>query len=352
MASSSRQKSGSSGSTRPAAPHAGGSNNPRLKASRAARAGAAPRAAAPRRSGAAPQRRSAAGNASARGRGKAASVTSVRIGDIDRLERAAQRKQAARASRKPLIIGGVIVGLVVAAVIALFVLSRTSAFQIENVEFVGADHLTTEEVNQLVSIPQGTTLINVDVDAVKASLERDAWVQSVTVNRQFPSTLQVVITERDIAAVVDVPVGEAQTIQSWAVSSDGMWLMAIPAQDSDIGRTISPKIYEDAAAVLHITDVPYGVTPEIGAWCTDENVNNALSIVDGMTTDLAGRVKAVSATDAESTLLTLDNGIEIAFGTADNIRDKERVCLEIMEQHPSVVYINVRVVDRPTWRAA
>ena len=104
--------------------------------------------------------------------------------------------------------------------------------------------------------------------------------------------------------------------------------------------------------MLHITDVPYGVTPEIGAWCTDENVNNALSIVDGMTTDLAGRVKAVSATDAESTLLTLDNGIEIAFGTADNIRDKERVCLEIMEQHPSVVYINVRVVDRPTWRAA
>ncbi len=212
MASSSRQKSGSSGSTRPVAPHAGGSNNPRLKASRAARVGAAPRVAAPRRSGAAPQRRSAAGNTSARGRGKAASVTSVRIGDIDRLERAAQRKQAARASRKPLIIGGVIVGLIVAAVIALFVLSRTSAFQIENVEFVGADHLTTEEVNQLVSIPQGTTLLNVDVDAVKASLERDAWVQSVTVNRQFPSTLQVVITERDIAAVVDVPVGKGSTI--------------------------------------------------------------------------------------------------------------------------------------------
>jgi cell division protein FtsQ len=70
-----------------------------------------------------------------------------------------------------------------------------------------------------------------------------------------------------------------------------------------------------------------------------------------MTTDLAGKVKKVTATDAESTLLTLDSNVEIAFGTAEDIRDKELVCQEIMEQHPSVVYINVRVVSKPTWRS-
>ena len=52
-----------------------------------------------------------------------------------------------------------------------------------------------------------------------------------------------------------------------------------------------------------------------------------------------------------ATTLTLDDDVEIAFGKAENIRDKERVVLKIMEENPTVVYINVRVVDRPTWRA-
>ena len=76
--------------------------------------------------------------------------------------------------------------------------------------------------------------------------------------------------------------------------------------------------------------------------------NNALVIVDGMTTELAGQVKKVAATETESTTLTLESGVEIMFGTAENIRDKERVCLEIMKEHPDgLAYINVRVVDRP-----
>ena len=70
-----------------------------------------------------------------------------------------------------------------------------------------------------------------------------------------------------------------------------------------------------------------------------------------MTTDLAGQVRAVAATETESTTLTLESGVEIVFGSAENIRDKERVCLKIMEEHPDVVYINVRVVDSPTWRS-
>ena len=104
--------------------------------------------------------------------------------------------------------------------------------------------------------------------------------------------------------------------------------------------------------MLHITDVPYGTTAETGTKCTDGNVNNALAIVSGMTTELAGQVKTVSATDAESTKLTLESGVEIAFGPAQNIRDKERVCLQILNDNPGkVAYINVRVVDRPTWRS-
>ncbi len=250
-----------------------------------------------------------------------------------------------------MIVGAVIVVALV-CVIVYAVLLRTGAFAIQDLDVEGGDHLTMEEVSQIVSLPDDATLLNVDVDGVKSSLERDAWVQDVEVKRSFPSTLRIVITEREIAAVVEVPGDCAQTIQDWAIASDGVWLMVIPSQESSVGQSLSEKIYEDAAEVLWITDVPYGTDPAIGAYCTDENIINALDIVAGMTTELADQVKTVSATDAESTLLTLDDGIEIAFGAAEDIREKERICLEIINENPTVVYINVRVVERPTWRAA
>jgi cell division protein FtsQ len=252
------------------------------------------------------------------------------------------------------IFDGNITTLIAAAVLGVVYagLYFSSAFTIEKVEVTGADHLTSDEMAVLAAVPQGTTLLNVDASAVADSVVRDAWVADVRVNRHFPNTLEIAVTERKIAAVVDVVADNAKTTQHWAIASDGMWLMEIPDQNSELGQSISPQIYEDAGSVLHITGVPFGLTPEVGTYCTDGNVNNALEILDGLTGELADQVKAVSATDAQSTLLTLENGIQIAFGTAEDIRDKERICLEIMAKNEGkVAYINVRVPDRPTWRA-
>ncbi len=228
----------------------------------------------------------------------------------------------------------------------------SNLFTIENVSVTGVEHLTATDMSELASVPAGTTLLRVDAAGIRERLLKDAWVDDVSVNRVFPNTLELAVTERTITAVVDVPTENAESVQPWAIASDGMWLMPIPDQNSEAGKRTSPKVYEDAAKVLHITDVPYGTRPEVGAYCSDANVNNALAIVDGMTTELAGQVKKVAATETESTTLTLESGVEIVFGTAENIRDKERVCLEIMKEHPDgLAYINVRVVDRPTWRA-
>jgi cell division protein FtsQ len=71
-----------------------------------------------------------------------------------------------------------------------------------------------------------------------------------------------------------------------------------------------------------------------------------------MTTELADQIKSVSAASSNSTTLTLDNGVEIAFGDSQDIRDKERVCLELLQQYEGKIsYINVRVVNKPVWRS-
>ena len=347
MASNSRQKYGSSGSRRPQAAGRGPASSRSLGGSAppARRAPSAGRAGAPGRGARGNARTPNPSAYRAIPGGRAASSA----GDLDR---AARNDRARKTYRRHVVRLAILAAVVLTLAVGAAVLYFSDAFRIEEVQVEGVEHLTTTEMEALAGVPSGTTLLRVDAGAIEQNLLRDAWVKSVTVNRVFPNTLQIVITERTVAAVVEVPTQSATSTQPWAIASDGMWLMAIPDQDSELGQSISQQIYEDAASVLHITDVPYGTSPETGAFCTDENVNNALDIVAGMTTSLADQVVLVKATDAESTKLTLDNGVEIAFGKAEDIREKERVCLEIMEQNPgSVAYINVRVVDRPTWRA-
>ncbi len=246
----------------------------------------------------------------------------------------------------------IVVILALLAAIAYFALARSGAFRIERIDAQGVEHLTASEMTALVSVSEGTSLLDVDIAGIRSRLLQDAWIQDVAISRVFPDTLQIVVTEREIEAVVEIQTGSDGSVSEWAIASDGMWLMSIPDRDSEAGQATSSQVYEDADAALRIVDVPYGVSPEIGAYNTDENVANAIAIVSGMTTELADRVVTVSASDLESTTLTLDNGVEIAFGTATDIRAKERICLELLEQHAdSIAYINVRNVDRPTYRA-
>lgn len=277
-------------------------------------------------------------------------LTSVRVGDLDRAQRSARTQ---RTYRRHLVRIGIAAAFVGALVIGGVGVYYSSLFTIESVSVKGVEHLTAEDMQNMAGVPAGTTLLRVDASKIRDNLLKNSWVQDVSVNRIFPDTLELAVTERTIEAVVEVPTQNAEKTQPWAIASDGMWLMPIPDRDSEAGKKTSSKVYEDADSVLRITDVPYGTKPEVGAYCADANVNNALDIVSGMTTELAGRVTAVKATERESTTLTIKDGPDIVFGTADNIREKERVCLEIMKQHPDgVAYINVRTVDRPTWRAS
>ena len=76
-----------------------------------------------------------------------------------------------------------------------------------------------------------------------------------------------------------------------------------------------------------------------------------MKVYSSVSDDLSARIKTISAPDADTITVTLDNGIEIAFGSASDLSTKERVANEIMKEHAgSVSYINVRVPDRPAWR--
>lgn len=274
---------------------------------------------------------------------------SVRVGDVARSERMMRAQERSRAFVLRI---GAVAAVIAVIMVAFFILRSSSVFSIDQVSVVGVEHLTADDMAKLANVPAGSTLLDVDTAAIEERVRRNAWVAGVSVSRKFPHTLEISVTERTVSAVVEVPSTDAKSIKQWAISSDHIWLMPIPEKGSAGASTTSSKVYEDADAALHITDVPFGTKAEIGQKCTDSNVLNALDIVGGMTTELAGKVKTVSAAGEEETTLILDDGIEIAFGKAEGIRDKERVVLKIIEENKGKVsYINVRSVSNPTWRA-
>ncbi len=280
------------------------------------------------------------------------SVSSVRLGDMP--DRSSSRKQSKQGREHNRYTARIILALCVVAVFFAtgFGLYSSNLFTIDQVVVEGVDHLTSQEMTDLAAVPAGSTLIRVDTQSIVDRLTSDPWVKSASVKRLFPHTLDLCVQERTIAATVSVTSSDKKSTETWAISSDGLWLMKIPDRDSDEAKDMSSQIFDDADNVLHITDVPYGVRPEEGTYCTDASVLNALNVVSGLTTDLANEVKSVSASGPENTVLTLDNNIQIAFGTSDSLREKERVCLQLMQQYPDqIAYINVRTVDRPTWRS-
>lgn len=270
-----------------------------------------------------------------------------------RKEEASKRKGTKKPRRisTTAIVISVVAFLVVGCIAAYFICANTDVFEIQEVEYKGADHLTSAEVEALSPDVRGQSLLNFNRDLVSKGLTRTSWINSVDFTLEFPHKLVVNITEQKVGAVVDFAQGANQTSQSWIITLDGTWIMAVPNEDSDTAKQLSSKIYEDVKSAIHITDVPNGVAPEIGKKSTDETVLNALSIVTGFTTSLKDDVKTIKASSISATTIELNNNIEVAFGTADQIRDKERIVQEIIAQQPKVVFINVRTPDRPTWRA-
>lgn len=278
-----------------------------------------------------------------------AHVVSMRVKDIDKHER---RAHTLRTTHKilPFVIAGVVVAALLACTYA--VLRNSDVFSIQEVHVEGVNHLTSSDMAALMRVNAHDNLLTVDTHGITQRLERNSWIERAQVSCIFPHTLRVSVKERSMAAVVELVSASGQTKKLWAIARDKTWLMPLPQATSDAGKRTNPQVFVDASTALRITHVALGVQGEIGKKCSDASIVNALDIASSLTTDLAQRIVEVRACTNDETSLVLDNGVEVAFGQATHMRDKERVVLEVLAQYEGKVsYINVRNPSTPTWRA-
>lgn len=249
-----------------------------------------------------------------------------------------QRGQSAKAVVG--VVGGV-AALAVVLVVAYFVLRSSSAFAIQNVVCEPTEHVTESDIQNLLSVPEGSTLLNFDGNAIEASLKKDPWVGSVSFERQFPDTLRVVVNEQSTDALVVMNAGSI----AWYLGTSGSWIQPTKvtvAQNQSVNDAALAQATSEG--VLLITDVPSSVSPKSGSEATDDVFSAVRSFRDGFSADFSAQVVSYSAPSTDNISCTLASGVEISLGSASQITAKESIVKEILAAHPGkVTFINVRV---------
>lgn len=192
-----------------------------------------------------------------------------------------------RARKKPLIAAAIVILLVALAAAAWFVpVFKVGGFKVE-----GQVNTAVEEIEAATGVAVGDNLLRVNAQSAARGVSALPWVESVSVSKSYPSTLQVEVHER--------------TAAMYAKRSDGSHLI------------------DSTGQAFLIADPPAG-TPEVNGQNDDNQevfaaVASALGALDDAT---RAQVTAVQAPSQYEITLQIGPDKKVYWGSVDNAADK------------------------------
>lgn len=264
-----------------------------------------------------------------------------------------RRRNAATGARKKRGLGlvpklAIVFGIVLLLFGGAISLYYSNLFPLTNITVAGNVKLQSGYVTSLAAVPEGSTFFRTDREAIRARLLTEPWILDASVERGFPDTLVLRITEQPVAAVVSiVPETANDSVEQWIIAEDGTWIALV--EEDVVGHArINP---EELVRLVKIKDVSAVVRPVAGVKETDAGIINALTMLNNFSKEMRDMVAVISAPDAVQTTMTLYNNVRVAFGAAVDITAKERAIASLLAEYEgTITYINVRVADRPTHR--
>ena len=291
-----------------------------------------------------------------------------------------------------------VISVAVLVGISAVVIVNSSLFAVVDVVVEGSDHIPRQTAEQLVDLPEGATLLNVDEDQIASRLLENPWVESVSIEREFPHTITVKPVERDVAAIAYIVADDV----AWAIGDNDAWIAPLSvavqqdsaaddeADDADgdgtsdedpldeestdgenggtdedgdgeegdaqdaatsSGLEAAYQVALDNDAVL-LTDVNADVSPSAGKPVDDEVIRAGLEYIHSFTPEFLAMIKDLSLPSVEAISANLTSGVEVSLGEPEDIQQKEQVIRRLIEQESGVTYINVRVADAYSFRSA
>jgi cell division protein FtsQ len=214
-----------------------------------------------------------------------------------------------RLRRLTLVLGGV------AVVLAAFVATQTPLLDVDRITVEGARRTTPADVRAAARIERGAPLLGVDVGRAASRVEELPWVDRAEVVRRWPGTIEIRVTERAPAAVVEIAKGRTALVDR---GGRVLEVTATPPGGLAELRGVDGRIVEGGAL--------------------DRRTRAALAVLDALQQRLPGAIVAVS-TDLDAKLV---DGGTVRFGTTHQLDDKvvathtvladvDTACLEVLD---------------------
>ncbi len=251
-------------------------------------------------------------------------------------------------ARRAALVLGAVVGVVIVGRLTLLLLAQTSLFTITSIDTEGSEHISAEEVARLASLPQGTTLLSVDISEIEENIQRNPWVSSVDIRREFPDKLAIEITEREVGYVVVIGGGSV----SWYLSDEGIWLEPVATSETEglSALEVGQQAANELGCIL-VSDTPSSIDPVAGEMTDDAVLEAILEYMAGLPESLSSQIVQFTASSEANLTCALSDGITILLGEPEDIDIKGSVVNSLLEQYADqITYINVRTPSNPSFR--
>ena len=204
--------------------------------------------------------------------------------------------------------------VVVVAVALWWSLFQSRWFITETVTINGLSRLPIEQVTAIAAVPLNEPLVSQDLPGIKERLIALPEIKSVLVERGWPKTLLITITER-------VPIAVAATAGGYNLIDD---------EGKNSGVVAAPP--EGLLVIAAAPDSPAMLA--------------AIQVLAAIPADW--QVTGLSAVSQDNVVANLASGAVISFGTGENAVQKVKVAQALLKQN--YLTINVSAPDAPSAR--
>lgn len=213
----------------------------------------------------------------------------------------------------PLVLVGVLVLALVGGLVWLVGFSSVLAAQ--RVDVSGLKTLTRAEVTAKAAVPLGVPLARQDLSGVAARIATFPQAENVVVERSWPDTVSITVTER-------TPVFAVRYANLYVlVDKHGIPYLTVSKRPADLPLAAASQ--DDRASLTEIAVVSRELTKK-----------------------LRDQVVTIRADSPYALVLVLDSGVEISWGTSDQSALKSQVALALLKQDPKS--IDVSAPHNPT----
>jgi cell division protein FtsQ len=183
----------------------------------------------------------------------------------------------------------------------------------------GETSLTAQQVVDAAHVDLGTPLARLDLSSIEARVAALPAVESVSVSRSWPHTVEIEVTERQPVAAI------MRDGAWWAMDATGVVFGRTPERDADLPIVRAPAHVDDNALA------------------------EAGEVIAALPADVLADVRRVTARSRDAIELRLAGHSVVRWGSADETDRKVQVLSVLLDQVKASVY-DVSVPEQPTTR--